>query len=184
MIQSEPTVSVTSFDGHCVRLDFETREEADAFAEHFIATRTDSQSTVIDLEKASWDALCKAAGESNWISPEYMANDWLADCARFLRTGEGITDSQSADAVEVLTCDVRLPPATVIRAGCTFDTLRLAMGLEGRPRHFDENHKAKYSSLEEFREHLAALTSNPIASDSIDYCGYVYEPDDSSKGEG
>jgi len=42
MINSEPTVSVTSFDGHCVRLDFETREEADAFAEHFIATRTES----------------------------------------------------------------------------------------------------------------------------------------------
>jgi len=27
-------------------------------------------------------------------------------------------------------------------------------------------------------------TSNTIASDSIEHCGYVYEPDDSSKGEG
>lgn len=26
------TISVTSFDGHCVRIDFETREEADKFA--------------------------------------------------------------------------------------------------------------------------------------------------------
>jgi hypothetical protein len=37
-----------------------------------------------------------------------------------------------------LPCDVRLPPNTVIRAGCKLETLIAAMELSGRPHHFDE----------------------------------------------
>lgn len=37
----------------------------------------------------------------------------------------------------ILLCDVKLPPSTTIRAGCSFDTLLLAMSAPGRPRHFD-----------------------------------------------
>lgn len=37
---------------------------------------------------------------------------------------------------EILPCDVKVPPATVIGAGCSMDTLRLALSVEGRPRHF------------------------------------------------
>jgi len=36
-----------------------------------------------------------------------------------------------------LPCDVHLPPATVIRAGCDLSTLKLAMEADYRPRHFD-----------------------------------------------
>jgi hypothetical protein len=43
--------------------------------------------TVIDLDKSDFDALCKAATESNWIPPEYYRNDWISDCCRFLREG-------------------------------------------------------------------------------------------------
>ncbi|MDR6850155.1 hypothetical protein [Sphingomonas sp. BE137] len=39
----------------------------------------------------------------------------------------------------VLPCDVHLPPAIVIRAGCPLSTLKLAMEWEGRPRHFEGN---------------------------------------------
>lgn len=42
---------------------------------------------VIDLKHAMYDQLVKAASESNWIPPEYMANDWIADCCNFLRLG-------------------------------------------------------------------------------------------------
>lgn len=43
--------------------------------------------TVIDLDKADWEALCKAATESSWMPPEYMRNEWVSDCCRFLREG-------------------------------------------------------------------------------------------------
>jgi hypothetical protein len=39
----------------------------------------------------------------------------------------------------VLPCDVHLPIAAVIKAGCTLGTLKLAMELEGRPRNFEGN---------------------------------------------
>lgn len=38
-----------------------------------------------------------------------------------------------------LPCDVHLPPATVVAAGCDLATLKLAMELDGRPRKFDGN---------------------------------------------
>lgn len=46
--------------------------------------------------------------------------------------------SLTTQAVEpdILPCDVRLPPATTISAGCSFDTLRLALRLPDRPRKF------------------------------------------------
>lgn len=36
---ADATISVTSFDGHCVRVDFETREEAERFAENLTQQR-------------------------------------------------------------------------------------------------------------------------------------------------
>ncbi len=42
---------------------------------------------VIDLEREFFKTLCKAAGQSNWIPPDYMMNDWVSDCANFLRNG-------------------------------------------------------------------------------------------------
>lgn len=36
----------------------------------------------------------------------------------------------------ILPCDVRVPPATTIRAGCSMATLKVALSLQGRPRHF------------------------------------------------
>lgn len=44
-----------------------------------------------------------------------------------------------APPIDVLPCDVKLPPATTVRAGCTFDTLRLAMAMPDRPRHFNSS---------------------------------------------
>lgn len=38
----------------------------------------------------------------------------------------------------LLPCDVRLPPATTIRAGCKVSTLLLALSVEGRPKHFKD----------------------------------------------
>ncbi len=39
----------------------------------------------------------------------------------------------------VLPCDIHLPPATVIKAGCPLSTLKLAMEADYRPRHFEGN---------------------------------------------
>ncbi|MES2902701.1 MAG: hypothetical protein V4696_00805 [Pseudomonadota bacterium] len=54
------------------------------------STTPDVAENVIDLEKTGFQLLVEAVAQSNWIPPEYMANDWLSDCCHFLRTGEGI----------------------------------------------------------------------------------------------
>lgn len=41
-----------------------------------------------------------------------------------------------------LPCDVHLPPATVIKAGCDLYTLKLAMEASYRPRNFEGNPRA------------------------------------------
>lgn len=43
--------------------------------------------TYIVLDKEAYNQLAKAASESTWIPPEYYANDWIADCCEFLRSG-------------------------------------------------------------------------------------------------
>lgn len=68
---------------------------------------TEGQSNVIiDLEKSAMAQLIEAVAESKWIPPEYFMNDWINDCAHFLRTGEGITVSptpeQTGELVELI----------------------------------------------------------------------------------
>ena len=50
--------------------------------------------------------------------------------------GEGGEPEPKAGGNFVLPCDVKLPPATTIKAGCTLETLMVALTREGRPRHF------------------------------------------------
>lgn len=57
---------------------------------------------VIDLDKSAMALLSEAASQSSWVPPEYMANDWVSDCARFLRTGEGVTPPLDSEAVKRL----------------------------------------------------------------------------------
>lgn len=45
------------------------------------------QSHVIDLDARDWEAIQKAADESNWMPSEYMRNDWVADVCDFLKYG-------------------------------------------------------------------------------------------------
>lgn len=47
----------------------------------------DAQVPVIDLYHVAMEQMHEAARESNWIPPEYMANDWQADVCKFLREG-------------------------------------------------------------------------------------------------
>ncbi|WP_347270624.1 hypothetical protein [Rhizorhabdus histidinilytica] len=55
---------------------------------------------------------------------------------------EALRGASGGGAEYKLPCDVHLPPATVIKAGVSLETLKLAMELEGRPRHFDGNARA------------------------------------------
>jgi len=55
------------------------------------------------------------------------------------------------------------------------NTSRPAECPEAMPEYRQRAHAILYA----LRYSGWTLTSNPIASDSIDYCGYVYEPDDS-----
>ena len=40
---------------------------------------------LIDLDAENWKAIKQAAQESNWIPPEYFANDWVSDVCNFLK---------------------------------------------------------------------------------------------------
>lgn len=46
----------------------------------------------IDLWHEAYKQLQQAASESNWIPPEYYANDWIADCCRWLREGPPVAE--------------------------------------------------------------------------------------------
>lgn len=55
------------------------------------------QSHVIDLDARDWEAIQKAADESNWMPSEYMRNDWVADVCNFLKFGRATPLSVDAD---------------------------------------------------------------------------------------
>ena len=80
----------------------------------------------------------------------------------FARHRIAALSSPSDDGAGVLPCDVRLPPATTIRAGCSFETLRSALATEGRPVHFNDAHPPA-DALREAREivNMIALSEFP-----------------------
>lgn len=72
-----------------------------------------------------------------------------------------------------LPCDVRLPPATVIRAGCSIKLLKFAMEQRDRPRHFaagdpaenapsclDCGHRKANHCIRAVRRHFDAKTNS------------------------
>ncbi|MBO9377345.1 hypothetical protein GG804_11260 [Sphingomonas histidinilytica] len=64
-----------------------------------------------------------------------------------------------------LPCDVHLPPATVIKAGVSLETLKLAMELEGRPRHFHGNARASLPAPDHPAEN--AKSSGEVLAGSV-----------------
>lgn len=51
-----------------------------------------------NLKEMAYDALAAAAARSNWIPEQYAANDWLADCRRWLEFG--FEDEQSQNGAK------------------------------------------------------------------------------------
>ena len=86
--------------------------------------------------------------------------------------------SRSDDGAGVLPCDVRLPPATTIRAGCSFETLRSALSTEGRPVHFYDAHPpaavagegAKYAEMP--ADEKAVAMADDCVGDPWELLGY------------
>lgn len=58
------------------------------------------------------------------------------DVSLFREAAAALSQPATTDAYK-LPCDVRLPPATTIRAGCDLATLKTAMEVEHRPKHFE-----------------------------------------------
>ena len=80
-----------------------------------------------------WQAMQRSEGQCG--GRDYVEDAKAIIALLSLSSGEPASVAVEAD---ILPCDVRLPPATVIRAGCSFDTLRLAMSNPDRPKHFRE----------------------------------------------
>lgn len=95
--------------------------------------------------------------------------------------------STHIDPAFVLPCDVKLPPATTIKAGCDLKTLMTALSLEGRPIEFPERRPAEASAQPGEREAIIDLIRDRrevrrfFGRRSIDKsCGevvHVLEPD-------
>jgi len=68
---------------------------------------------VIDLDKSSWNSLCEAASQSAWIPQDYYMNDWVSDCADFLRNGPLTTHGREAELTELLRCTLAYLPSTL-----------------------------------------------------------------------
>lgn len=62
------------------------------------------------------------------------------------QTRKAAEASTHIDPAFVLPCDVKLPPATTIKAGCDLKTLMTALSLEGRPIEFPERRPAEASA--------------------------------------
>jgi len=71
----------------------------------------------IDLMHVAYERLQQAASESNWIPPEYYANDWIADCCRWLREGPPVAEveerrelsDEEIDALDTFALHVMAP---------------------------------------------------------------------------
>lgn len=80
--------------------------------------------------------------------------DKLLPCLR-LEDQHAIKDAvrmltQLSAALEMkLPCDVALPPATIIKAGCPLSALLLAMQADGRPAKFPKGGKTLWQRLSE-----------------------------------
>lgn len=62
--------------------------------------------TTLDLDKEDWEAIQKAASESNWIPPEYMRGDWVHDVCNWLRNGTHL-ENHSTKTVHSDPCEHR-----------------------------------------------------------------------------
>lgn len=113
--RATPAVSAEPVAWLCEHLDGRQRIEMPGFAYtqdagfghkrtplylHPPAPAVADTTPVIDLDELAWEGIKQAASESNWIPPEYYANDWQSDVCKFLR--EGVTpfiDETPAPAV-------------------------------------------------------------------------------------
>ena len=66
--------------------------------------------------------------------------------AHALSAGAGQPGTSIWDSYR-LPCDVHLAPATIIRAGCQLSTLKVAMEVPHRPKHFEGHPNAALSTL-------------------------------------
>ncbi|MBB4616950.1 hypothetical protein [Sphingomonas abaci] len=99
------------------------------------ATETRPASLRVALER-SLAKRSQGGMDPPWTAAFNAALDMVArDVAPFLATAEAASGAGEREGY-VLPCDVHLPPATVIKAGCSLAALKLAMEVEHRPRHF------------------------------------------------
>lgn len=52
---------------------------------------------VVDLGQQAWASIMQAAGESAWMPPEYMMNEWVSDVCSFLRDPRPNEDQARSD---------------------------------------------------------------------------------------
>lgn len=119
---------------------------------------------------------CLARGPVMMLS-DYASEDEAIKAAR-VAWNRRATLLRSDDGAGVLPCDVRLPPATTIRAGCSFETLRSALSTEGRPVHFSDAHPpaavagegAKYAEMS--TDEKAVAMADDCVGDPWELLGY------------
>lgn len=94
---------------------------------------SDADCAVVLIDRYARDA------KRDGLPQTAIALSRAAEIIRLAATRLAHTARPDAEDDYVLPCDVHLPPAIVIRAGCPISTLKLAMEADYRPRHFHGN---------------------------------------------
>lgn len=110
-------------------------EYAAADARHAIAEESTEAARAYHAQATRHAAALRSAEEAGY-------ERGLAD-ARVATAEAGSGAGEREDYI--LPCDVHLPPATVVKAGCPLATLKLAMEADYRPRHFTAHPNASLS---------------------------------------
>lgn len=132
------------------------------------APKQGAEVVVIDLDKGMWEQLCEAAGKSNWIPTQYMANDWVADCRQFLLTGAGIHPPAKPDAPAEPTGDAGVLAdalfAGVPTCGMHEDNSTELFDIDGA----NETMADAAHLIRSQRDELAALRSRPASDVEVE----------------
>ena len=83
----------------------------------------------LNIRDVAMQMLEKAASESEWMPPEYCANDWQADCCNYLRYGGTINCDCCSDIRRAENALSHLQPSASIYGDLDFPA----------PNHYDPN---------------------------------------------
>jgi hypothetical protein len=106
-------------------------------------TDTHTEALVERVARALYEVSAETEHGETW---ESLSDGWKDNFRTHARAAIEALPARNDE--QLLPCDVRLPPATTITAGCSVATLLSALETEGRPRNFPARNDERALKLE------------------------------------